>query len=142
MIMFKEFESEDWSKIKDPVEPFAPDKSSLSKFLSTIKNGISMTATEDGEIMACGGIVLEGDDNGTVWCRVSKKCSSHSLSWSRTIREAFGLMMDTVGDLNISTYILSGFCKGDKLARLIGLKKTNETESNNGNTYYRYRTVI
>ena len=137
MILFKEFEIEDWWQIDDPIEPFA-----IEKPLDILSKGICMTATEDGKVMACGGIVLTTDIDGLVWCKVSKKCLTKSLRWARTMKEAFNLMMNSVGDFNISTYILDGFCKGDKLARLIGLKKTNETESNNGNTYYKYTAVI
>ena len=137
MILFKEFKTEDWWKIEDAVEPFAPDVP-----VELLLRGISTTAVEDGEIMACGGIVLESETEGTIWCKVSKKCLGKSFSWARTMKEAFGLMMDTLGDIEISTYILKGFCRGDKLARLIGLKKTNETETLNGNTYYKYTAVI
>ena len=142
MILFKEFKIEDWLAIEDAVEPFAPDQSSFHDFCNAIKSGISTTAVENGEIMACGGIILESETKGTIWCRVSKKCSQKSFGWARTMKEAFGLMMDTLGDMEISTYILKGFCKGDKLARLIGLKKTDETEIHNGNTYYKYTAVI
>ena len=137
MILFEEFKTEDWFKIKDAVEPFAPDVP-----VELLLRGISTTAVEDGEIMACGGIVLESETKGTIWCKVSKKCLENSFSWARTMKEAFGLMMDTLGDVEISTYILKGFCRGDKLARLIGLKKTDETETLNGNTYYKYTAVI
>ena len=137
MILFKEFKIEDWLAIEDAVEPFAPEVP-----LDALLSGISTTAIEDGEIMACGGIILESETKGTIWCRVSKKCSQKSFGWARTMKEAFGLMMDTLGNMEISTYILKGFCKGDKLARLIGLKKTDETEIHNGNTYYKYTAVI
>ena len=137
MILFHEFKIEDWHKIKDAIEPFAIDKP-----LDVLATGISMTAEEDGEAMVCGGIVFESDTEGIVWCKVSKKCLSHSISWARTMKEAFGLMIDAVGDMNIRTYILDGFCKGDKLARLIGLKKSEETETHNGNTYYKYTAVV
>ena len=133
MILFKEFKTEDWVKITDAVEPFASVES-----VEILLKGISTTAVEDGEVMACGGIVLESETEGTIWCKVSKKCLGNSFSWARTMKEAFALMMDTLGDVKISTYILKGFCRGDKLARLIGLKKTNETKIHNGNTYYKY----
>ncbi len=136
MILFKPFEIDDWWKINDAVEPFSIDQP-----LEVLTRGISMTAVEDGEVMACGGIVLEGETEGIIWCKVSKKCSGKSFSWARTMKEAFALMMDTVGDLKIKTYILEGFCKGDKLARLIGLKKSDEAEIHNGNTYYKYTAV-
>ena len=142
MILFKEFEPKDWLVIGDAVEPFAPNRSSFQDFCKVVKSGISVTAIEDGNVMACGGIIIESETEGTVWCKVSGKCSRSSFSWARTMKEAFGLMMDTLGELKISTYILDGFCKGDKLARLIGLKKSTETETLNGNTYYKYTAVI
>ena len=138
MILFREFEHDDWLNIEDAVEPFMP---SDSDFLANVNRGISVTAIEDGAVMACGGIVIDSDTEGTVWCKVSKKCADNPFMWARTIREAFDLMKDSVGDLRISTYILDGFCKGDGLARLIGLKKSEETEENNGNVYYRYTEV-
>ena len=138
MILFEEFKTEDWFKIKDAVEPFA-----FVKSVKTLLEGISTTAIENGEVMACGGIVLESETEGVIWCKVSKKCLKNSFSWARTMKEIFGLMIDTIGDnVKISTYILKGFCRGDKLARLIGLKKTNKTKIHNGNTYYKYTKVI
>lgn len=137
MILFEEFKTEDWLKIEDAVEPFAYIES-----LEILFKGVSVTAVEDGEVMACGGIVLESETEGTIWCKVSKKCLGNSFSWARIMKEAFALMMDTIGDVKISTYILKGFCRGDKLARLIGLKKTDETKIYNGNTYYKYTEVI
>jgi len=137
MILFKEFEVGDWWKIDDAVEPFSIDQP-----VDELTKGISMTAVEDGVVMACGGIVFENETDGTIWCRVSRKCTDKSFSWARTMREAVNLMMDTLGDLKIHTYILDGFCKGDKLARLIGLKKTNETEKYKGMMYYKYTAVI
>ncbi len=142
MILFREFKTEDWWKIEDVVEPFALNKLLFQDFCNTIKNGVSATITEDEEVMVCGGIVLESETEGAIWCRVSKKCSVKSFRWVRTMKEALSLMMDSLGVLKISTYILDGFCKGDKLARLIGLKKSNEIETYNGNTYYKYITVI
>ena len=47
-------------------------------------------------------------------------------------------MKDSVEDLKIYTYVIKGFCKGDKLARMIGLKKTDEYEEYNGNIYFKY----
>ncbi len=142
MILLKEFKTEDWAKITDAVEPFASNMSSSDDFCKAIKNGITTTAVEDGEVMACGGIVLESETEGTIWCKVSEKCLGNSFSWARTMKEAFALMMDTLGDVKISTYILKGFCRGDKLARLIGLKKTNETRIHNENTYYKYTGMV
>jgi len=136
MILFHEFKLSDWWEIEDAIEPFAADKP-----IKELTRGVSMTAREDGKVMACGGIIFENDTEGTVWCKVSKKCLVKSFSWARTIKEAFSLMIKVSGDMDIKTYILEGFCKGDKLARLIGLKKSSESEIFNGNTYYKYTAV-
>lgn len=135
----RKYKDEDWLKITDAVEPFSPLLPSDS-FLHISQRSVAVTGTEDGEVMACGGITFLNNTEGLVWVKVSEKCKQSAYKWARTIRETFFIMMDSV-DLNISTYVLKGFCKGDKLARMIGLKKTGETEENNGNLYYKY-TVI
>lgn len=99
--------------------------------------GIGVTGVEDGEVMACGGIVYESDTEGTIWLKVSKKCLGNRFGWARTIRDVFDLMADCV-DLRISSFVLNGFCQGEKMAKLIGLKKTDETREHNGNLYYRF----
>lgn len=137
MILFREFKTDDWLAITDAVEPF-----SVEHPLDILKRGVSVTAVEDGEIMACGGIVIENETEGTVWCKIDKKCLDKSYEWARTIREIFQLMMKSVGDLKISTYIISGFCRGEKLARFIGLKPTGNIEEHNGSIYYKYTAVI
>ena len=126
---------EDLALIKDAVEPFEPTESDF------LERGILITAEDDGVIMACGGIVIESDTEGTIWCKVSKECSRKSFAWARTMREAFSIMKKSVGNLRISTYILDGFCKGDRLAKLIGLERSNETKIHNGNTYIKYMAV-
>ncbi len=122
--------------IDDAVEPFSP-KQSMSDMLAYTKNGVGVTGVEDGKVMACGGIAYMSDTEGTIWLKVSRKCLENRYSWARTIREVFSDMEDYV-NLTISTYILNGFCQGEKMARMIGLSKTDETEVNNGNLYYRY----
>ena len=66
MILFQEFKTEDWLAISDAVEPFASTEL-LKDFFGVVNNGVSMTAVEGGEIMACGGIIIESATKGTVW---------------------------------------------------------------------------
>lgn len=140
MITLKEYEVEDWAEIDDAIEPFSPPMAE-EYFLEITKRGVAITAVEDGAILACGGIVYANDKEGIVWLKLSKKCLKQSFRWARTIRETFNLMMKSVGNLKISTYILDNFCKGEKLARLIGLKRIDETKEYNGNIYYKYTAV-
>lgn len=138
MITLKEFEIKDWSEIKDAVEPFVPLEPTKD-FLEISDRSIAVTAIENNNVMACGGITYLNNKEGITWMKISKKCKGYY--WARTIREAFSLMREAVGNLVISTYILRDFCKGDKLAKLIGLKRTIETKQHNGNTYYKYMVI-
>lgn len=140
MITLKEYETEDWSKIEDAVEPLMYMESS-DEFNELVRRGIAVTAIEDGKVMSCGGIAYISEDEGIIWIKVSRKCLKQSYRWARTILEAFRIMMDSVGDLHISTYIVGSFPKGDKLARMIGLYKTGETEEYKDKTYYKYTAV-
>lgn len=141
MIALKEYKIEDWTKIDNAIEPFIPPMP-MKEFLEMSKRGVAVTGVENGEVVACGGIAYISETEGTVWLKMSKKCFEHSYSWARTIKETFGLMKEAVGDLRISTYVLDNFCKGEKLARWIGLKKTDEVEEYNGNIYHKYTAVV
>lgn len=128
------YKDSDWSEIKDAVEPFSP----LLPNLQIEKRSVAVTAIEDGKIMGCGGITFISDTEGLIWVKVSKKCRKAAYTWARTIRETYTAMVDSIGEIKISTYIVKGFCKGDKLARMIGLKKTGEFQEYKGNIYYKY----
>ena len=132
MIVFKLYKDGDALKITDPVEPFAFLGQDISK------KGIAVTAIENDRIMACGGVSFVSDKEGMVWAKISKDCTVKPFMWARTIKEAFSLMVESVGNVKISTYILDKFCKGEKLARLINLTRTDEQEKYNGNIYNKY----
>ena len=138
MIIFKLYKNGDALKITDPVEPFA----SLGQFDDIAKRGIAVTAMEDEKIMACGGISFVNKDEGMAWVKISENCAIKPFMWARTIKEAFSLMVESVGNVKISTYILDKFCKGEKLAKLINLKRTDEQEEYNGDIYNKYSMVI
>lgn len=140
MITIRAYKDSDWKEITDAVEPFSPLLPSDS-FMDISKRSVAVTGVEDGEIMACGGITFTGNDEGMVWVKVSTKCGRSGYSWARTIKEVFTAMMDSVAELQVSTYVVENFCKGDKLAKMIGLKKTGEKEKYKGNFYYKYTAV-
>ncbi|KKK78664.1 hypothetical protein LCGC14_2841270, partial [marine sediment metagenome] len=56
-------------------------------------------------------------------------------------RETYTAMVDSIGEIEISTYIVKDFCKGDKLARMIGLKKASEIKLYNNKIYTKYTMV-
>lgn len=128
------YKDSDWSEIKDAVEPF----SSLLPNLQVGKRSVAVTAIENDKIMGCGGITFISDTEGLVWVKVSKKCRKAAYRWARTIRETYTAMVDSIGEIKISTYIVKDFCKGDKLARMIGLKNTGKFQKYKGKIYYKY----
>lgn len=141
MILMREYDPQDWLEITDAVEPFM-FLESLDEFNRVAQRGIAVTATEDGEIMACGGVAYINSEQGVVWVKISRKCVRDSFRWARTIRETFGLMIEAMKPVEIITYILSDFCKGEKLARLIGMKKTDDTFEYQEKTYNKFMVVV
>lgn len=131
------YKDSDWVAITDAVEPFSlllPNDS----FSDISQRSVAVTGVEDGKIMACGGITFISDTEGLVWVKVSTKCRKAAYMWARSIRETFFVMLDSIGDIKISTYVLKDFCKGDKLAKMIGLKNTGKFQEYKGNIYYKY----
>ncbi len=141
MITLKEYEADDWIKIDDAVEPFMFHEP-LEEFNQIVQRGLAVTAIEDGNVMACGGIAYVSEDEGIIWVKVSKKCLKQSYRWARSIRETFKLMMDSLGSMKITTYILDEFCKGERMARMIGMKKVGDTYEFKGKMYNKYAVVI
>lgn len=137
MINLREYRIEDWARITDAVEPFSPNRPA-QEFLLATERGVAITGEDDGIVMACGGIIYNGNSKGAVWLKVNKKCLGQPLRWGRAFRETFRLMKEVVGDMEISTYVLKDFCRGERMARLIRLRNTKETVEYNDNIYIKW----
>jgi len=140
MITLRKYEDEDWEKITDATEPLAP-LDMPDDFKNISERSVAVTGEENGKVMACGGITFVGNDEGVVWVKVSDKCKKKAYTWSRTIIESFRLMKDSIKGMKITAYVKKDFCKGIKLAELIGLENTGTAE-HDGRLYYTYSTVI
>jgi len=140
MITLRPYKDSDWKAITDAVEPFSPLLPSDS-FMDISKRSVAVTGVEDGEIMACGGITFTTNEEGLVWVKVSTKCGQNGYTWARAIREVFTALMDSIAELQVSTYVVDNFCKGDRLAKMIGLKNTGKFQEYKGNKYYKYTAV-
>jgi len=137
-MIVRKYQKGDWSGITDAIEPFVPSRAATDFFDQT-DHSICVTGVEDGKIAACGGLIYSGEEY-VVWLKTNKAWKG-SYSLARSIIETYHLMKEVVGDMAICTYVLNDFCKGEKLAKLIGLKKTDEIGTYNGNTYIKYATV-
>lgn len=135
MIILKEYKTEDWSKIDDAVEPFMFHN---DEFDQMAKRGVAVTAVENGNVMVCGGVALVNEDKGIVWVKVSRKCLSQPIKYARGIKEVFKYMTDSLGSMTIVTYILENFCKGERVAKLIGMKKVDKTYKFRGQVYNKF----
>lgn len=141
MITLKEYEIEDWSKISDAVEPFMFHEP-MKEFNQIVKRGLAVTVIEDGNVMVCGGVAYVNSKEGIIWIKVSKKCLKQSYKWARSMLDTFRLVMDSLGSMTITTYILEEFCKGERLARMIGMKKIGISEEFKGKMYNKYAVVV
>lgn len=139
MIEIKLYKKGDWYKIEDSVEPFMPV---YTDFDYIAAKGIAVTATDNDKVMAVGGVTFINDKEGTVWVKVSKACAKRPIMWARFIKNTFKIMTESVGDIEIYTYILDNFCKGEKLARIIKMKRCDITREHNGNIYNKYKVVL
>ena len=139
MIEIRLYEKGDWNKIDDAIEPFMPTH---ADFDSVAKRGVAVTAMDGDKAMACGGVELTNDKEGTVWVKVSKACAKRPVLWARTIKDTFRLMTESVGHIEIYTYVLKDFCKGEKLAKLIKMKRTDNSIEHNGNIYNKFTVVV
>lgn len=137
----REYKTGDWSDVVDPVEPFVPIVGD-GEFDTIASHGIAVTATDGDEVMAVGGVTLVSDTEGMVWVKVSQQCAKRPIAWARVIKEVFGLMVSSVGGVEVYTYVLKGFCKGEKLAKLIKMHKTDQSVEHNGNIYTKYLVVV
>ena len=140
MITLKKYETKDWLKINDAVEPFM-FMESFGEFNKLVQRGIAITAIEDGAVMSCGGIAYINEKESLVWVKVSKKCLSQPVRYARGIRETFKLMIKSLGSMKIVTYIVEDFCKGERLAKMIGMKKVGKTYEFNSKMYNKYMVV-
>ncbi len=115
MIELRKYKDSDWQEITDAVEPFSPLLPN-DTFLHISDRSVAITGVEDGKVMACGGITFTSNDTGLVWVKVSEKCKRAAYTWARTIRETFTIMMASIEDLKVSTYVVKGFCNSGHLA--------------------------
>lgn len=126
---FRDFQISDLNSI-EPIEPYMEIVEDWDKVKD---NAIGITAVEDGVPIACGGVIV--GEEARFWVRSS---GAKPFALFRIIQEAKSILMDSLGDMVYSALILSGFGRGEKLARILGFRKTDKTVEYNNKTYYRY----
>ena len=62
--------------------------------------------------------------------------------WARTTKETFAIMVNSAGGAEICTYILEGFRRGERVAKLIKMVKTDQSVEYKDNTYNKYVVVV
>lgn len=140
MIKVRIYEKGDWNKVKGSVEPFMPIYTS-SEFDVIASRGVAVTATEEGEAIACGGVTFMGA-SGFVWLKMNNSKVRKPIETALLMRDIFKLMVESVGDVEVSTYILDGFRKGERLARFIGMEKNCEFVTFRNRIYNKYTVVV
>ena len=131
----------DWAKVKETVEPFMP-LTDDGFFDDIALLGIAVTVTEDDKSICCGGVTFLSKDDGYVWIKINKNCITNIIATARVIRETFELMLDSMSGIKVSTYILDGFRKGERLARFVGMKKNCKSICFRNHKYNKFMVVI
>lgn len=142
MITLKEYETEDWVNIDDAIEPFTPMTPPDGFLEMTRKNGVAVTGIENGKTMACGGIVCVGNDEGIIWVKASKKCLNQPFKWGKSMFDIFKVISETLHPITITAYIVEGFRRSERMARMVGMKKIGVPYDMNGKKYNKYAVVV
>lgn len=142
MITVRLYENGDWAKIEDAAEPFMPIASN-EEFDAIAARGIAATAIRnETETVACGGVTLMSDGEGFVWLKMIGGKVKDPIETARLLKDIFEIMVETMEKVNISTYILDGFRKGERLARFIGMKKNCDFVFFRNHTYNKYTVQV
>ena len=128
MITFRPFRKEDWYAIENPVEITSTAIIDLrgDDFFEAIKNGVNVTAIENDAVIVVGGITFYGDNKGEAWIKIAKSAAQKPRKLLSGIRAGFGILIDSTQGVGVTSHVLEGFCKGDKLAAFLGFKKTDD----------------
>jgi len=125
-------EDGDWESIADPVEMGLPEQ-------NVFQDSVGLTAIVDGEIRVVGGIWLVDEDTGYLWMKISKQISKHPKQLMRVLREGLAILDDSFGVPHILTYVDENFVQGDRLCRLMGLERTEESKEHENKRYFVYK---
>lgn len=135
MIEISLFKKEDFFGIEDPVEATS-NMVDDEGFFNLTDSGVSVTVREDGEVMGCGGVVLYDNNHGGMWIRISKEAAKRSLLLLECIADAFNIIKESLGDIEILAHVKVGFKKGEKFAKFFGFEPNGQTERDGTlNTY-------
>jgi len=140
MILFRKFERKDWDAITDPVE--VGFKGCIEDFFASLKNGVSVTAVEDGNVVGVGGIVLYGDNCGEAWIKLSRSAvAKKTFRTLERIKTAFAIFGRSFGPLRLTSHVLEGFRAAERLVKFLGFEKTKESEMFNDRKYNLYEVA-
>lgn len=112
--MIREYMIGDWDRITNSisVEEGRPDEQLMSE------RGLAITAENNNCIVGCAGIVFYDESNCEVWLKLS--CDAPARVAAEAIKKGFGILKDSVGDINIYCRIKEGFSIGRRLAEWLG----------------------
>ena len=118
----RKYQDGDYEAIQDSVEPMT-----VQGDINLVKDlGVHLTATEGGSVVAVGGIIMTGDDEGEVWLKLSKNNLNKRIL-ARILKEGYIILRDSFGLSRLTAKVQEGFCSGIRLATAFGFKPTDET---------------
>lgn len=100
-----------------------------------LANCVSATVVDDGEIVACGGILMA--EEPIFWMGVKKNIQK-PIALIKTIKRFISIAMDDLKIDRAVAFIRDGFTQAEKLDRILGFKSTDRQETINNKLYNRY----
>lgn len=104
---------------------------------NNLNTGLAITTVENGEVISCGGIVMQNDDTGVVWMRNSNKVRNRPFFIYDIFKAGLKILDDTMETPHLICYVIDGFREGEVLVKHF-MAKTDEFLEHNNKKYYKY----
>ena len=132
---FRMYKESDYDRIGECAEPLSP-----MEIIRVRKNsGVHLTVTHKRRILACGGIIITGDDEGCVWMRLTKELCKNKIELIRMLKEGLKIVEESFGLSKLRACVKDSFPTGQRFAEHFGFHRTDETFESAGTTYRVYR---
>ncbi len=86
------------------------------------KFGPALTGRVDGNILACGGMVIERPGLGNIWLVPSVHVQTHRKSFHKTVLRLFGKVLDNYSTRRIQASVLKGSAVDVRWIRRLGFR--------------------
>ena len=136
-LQFKDFEIEDYDKIKDPVEPLCSADPDID-----FSVGVNTTAVSGDIPVACGGLLPYTNDRWIAWTKISCSQLRFPIDTVKFLKKGIEILSESMGNPIMVALVADGFKRGHKLSLFLGFEPTDVTYDIGDKTYREYERKI